>query len=235
MLRYIGMCGHIASIHSENLSWYLSFHYIQDQSRKKKNPLKLNIIMKECSNNVRVRRVGRYVLGMWLVLILKQLLTRCVKSQTEEARICVIRGRLSLAGSLVLRCIVSQSRDRKCTVLRNGPLASCSLLLPLCEVEVRRQGLLAKPWSPTLGSAPQLHWGQPPWHVWLGSKGGGWWWPENPVPRFPRPCLASDSAALQRNCAPDNCTGASNASDSLPGPPRPGAMSLKGGQASTST
>lgn len=127
----------------------------------------------------------------------------------------------------MLGCIVSQSWDRKCTVLRNGPLASSTLLRTLCEVEARRQGLLAKPWSPTRGSEPQLHWGQPPCRVRLGSKGGGGWWPGNTVLRFTRPRLASDSAALQRNCAPDNCTGVSNASESLTGPQRPGVMSLK--------
>lgn len=131
-----------------------------------------------------------------------------------------IRGRLSLVGSSVLTCIVSQSWDKKWTVLRNGPLARCALLLPLCEVEARRQGLLAKLWSPTPGSEPQLHWGQPPWHVWLGSKGGGWGWPENPVLRFTWPRLASDSAALQRNCALDKCTSVSNALNPLVGPPK---------------
>lgn len=165
------------------------------KAEKRKPPLKLQIIIKECFSNISVRRAGRGIPGVWLVLV--------SKSQTEEARIGVIRGRLSLAGSLVLTCIVSQSWDRKCSVLRNGPLASCALLLPLCEGEARRQALLATPWSPTPGSEPQLHWGQPPWHVWLGSKGGGGWWPENPVLRCARPRLASDSAALQRNCALD--------------------------------
>lgn len=188
------------------------YHFIISRTKveKRKPPLKLNIIIKECSSNIKVGSVGRYVPGVWLVLVLK--------SQTEEARTGVIRGRLSLVGSLVLTCIVSQSWDRKWTVLTNGPLASCALLLPLCEVEVRRQGLLAKPWSPTLGSEPQLHWGQPPWHVWLGSKGWRWMRPENPVLRVARPHLASDSAALQRNCAPDKCTSVSNASNSLAGP-----------------
>ena len=187
----------------------------------------MKIIIKEYFSNLRVGRLGRYVLGMWLVLGLK--------SQTEEARTDVIQGRLSLVRSLVPSCIVSQSWDRKRTVLRNGPLASCALLLPLCEVEVRKQGLLAKPWSPTPGSEPQLHWGQPPWHVWLGSKGGGWWRPENLVLRFTWPPLASDSAALQRNCALDKCTSVSNALNPLAGPPRPRVMSLKGGHTSTST
>jgi hypothetical protein len=38
--------------------------------------------------------------------------------------------------------------------------------------------------------------------------------------RGSRPSLASDSAALQRSCAPDNCTGVSNVWD-LPGAPGP--------------
>lgn len=33
--------------------------------------------------------------------------------------------------------------------------------------------------APPGGSEPQLHWGQPPWRVWLGSKGGGGRRPEN--------------------------------------------------------
>lgn len=41
------MCVHIASIHSENLS-YLSFHYIQDPNeREQNNPLKSNIAIKD--------------------------------------------------------------------------------------------------------------------------------------------------------------------------------------------
>lgn len=38
MLRSIGMCVHIASIHSENLSENGSFHYIRDQRGKQKTP-----------------------------------------------------------------------------------------------------------------------------------------------------------------------------------------------------
>lgn len=38
MLRSMGMCVHIASIHSENLSENWSFHYIRDQSGKQKTP-----------------------------------------------------------------------------------------------------------------------------------------------------------------------------------------------------
>lgn len=222
------MCVYILLVYTVKICHKID-HFIisRTKAEKRKPPLKLKTIRKECFSNIRVRGVGRYVLGIWLVLVLK--------SQTEEARVGVIRGRLSLAGSLVLTCIVSQSWDRKCTVLRNGPLASCALLLPLCEVEVRRQGLLAKPWSPTPGSEPQLHWGQPPWHVWLGSKGGGWWRPENPAQGFTWPHLASDSAALQRNCALDKCTSVSNALNSLAGPQRPRVMSLKGGHTSTST
>lgn len=69
---------------------------------EKKYPLKLNIIIKEflfvCFfNNKRVRRVGRYVLGMWLVLIFNNFEQLCVKSQTEEARILLSED-VSLSG-----------------------------------------------------------------------------------------------------------------------------------------
>lgn len=41
------MCVHIASIHSENLS-YLSFHYIQNPNEQEQNnPLKSNITIKD--------------------------------------------------------------------------------------------------------------------------------------------------------------------------------------------
>lgn len=100
MLRYIGMCVHIASIHSENLSLFIISLYPGPKQRGKKknqtksnqkkkkpkktkkpqnNPVKLHTIIEECSSNVRVRRVGRYVPEMWLVLILKRLLTTVCK------------------------------------------------------------------------------------------------------------------------------------------------------------
>lgn len=91
---------YILLVYTVKICHYLSFHYIQDQSRgekkkpnqikpkKKKpkktkkpqnNPVKLHTIIEECSSNVRVRRVGRYVPEMWLVLILKRLLTTVCK------------------------------------------------------------------------------------------------------------------------------------------------------------
>ena len=150
--------------------------------------------------------------------------------------ICVIQGCLSLVESSVLGCIVAQSRDRKWTVLRNGPcLASRTLLHPLSrwrpggrDCWQNRRSPTRGIWTPTPLRAASL----------TGvTRQSGWRWTaaRQPVPRFSRPLLASDSAALQRNCAPDNCTGVSNASESLPGPWRPGVMSLKGGRNSTST
>lgn len=62
MLRYIGMCVHIASRHRENsVIFIISFYPGPKQRKKQNNPLKLNTIIKECSSNLRVRRIGRYV------------------------------------------------------------------------------------------------------------------------------------------------------------------------------
>lgn len=186
-------------------------HFIISRTKveNRKPPLKLKIVIKECFSNVRVRRAGRYVLGKWLVVV--------SKSQTGSKDRHY--PRTSLSGWKFGAYVHSHPELRQ-EMYCAEKWAPCQLLPPPSSLrgEVRRQGLLAKPWSPTLGSEPQLHWGQPPWQVWLGSKGGGWWWPQNPVLRFKWPHLASDSAALQRNCALDKCTIVSNALNSLTGP-----------------
>lgn len=127
----------------------------------RKPPLKWNHAVKERSGNISVRRTGRHVVGLWLVLLLK--------SQAEEARIGVIGGRLSLVGSLVLACIVSQSWDRMYCA---DKWARRQQHPPLSSLwgGGRDAGTTGEPWSPPLRSEPQLHWGQPPWHVCLGSK-----------------------------------------------------------------
>ena len=186
----------------------------------------MNIIIKECSS----KSQGSWEvcpIGRWLVLMLTRLLTTVCKV-TDRGSKDLRYPRMSLSGWKFGAWVHSFPELRR-EVYCAEKWAPCQQDPPpsSLEVEAQRQGLLAKPWGPTRGSEPQLHWGQPPWRVWLGSKGSGGWWPENPVPRFPWPRLASDSAALQRNCAPDNCTGVSNASESLTGPQRPGVMSLR--------
>lgn len=210
------MCVHIASIHSENLSSYLSFHYIQEQ--RGGNPLKLNIIIKERSNKNQ---------GSWEVCPRDGI---GLDAKTTSNDVCKVtdRGskglrypRTSLSGWKLGAWVHSLPELRQ-EVYCAEKWAPCQQHPPPSSVRWRPGG--RDHWQnrevPPQGCEPQLHRGQPPWRVWLGSKGGGRRRPENPVPRVTRPCLASDSAALQRNCALDNCTGVSNASDSLSGPQR---------------
>lgn len=142
-----------------------------------------------------------------------------VKSQTEEAMICVIQGCLS--GGKFGAWVHSRSEPRHEVDCAEKWALPCQQDPPpsSLEVKARRQGLLAKPQeAPTSGDLnPNSTEGSLPTCVTRAVR-VAWTWPENPVPRFPRPRLASDSAALQRNCAPDNCTGVSNASESLPRP-----------------
>lgn len=82
------MCVHIASIHSENLSSYLSFHYIQDQSEKTKqnNSLKSNIIRKEIFFSRNTSQESWEVCRREADGVDNQMTSRlCVKSQTEAA------------------------------------------------------------------------------------------------------------------------------------------------------
>lgn len=115
MLRYIGVCVHIASIHSENLSC-LSFLYIQDRSRGKTNKQTTHSswmpLQRSCSSNVRVRRVGRYVPEMWLVLILKRLLTTVCKV-TDRGSKDLHYPRTSLSGWKFGACVHSLPELRR--------------------------------------------------------------------------------------------------------------------------
>lgn len=169
MLRCISTCVHIASIHSENLSSHLSFHLIQDQSGKKPNPLKLTVIIKECVL-VRVGAVGRYVLGRWLVLMLKRLPTT-VCQVTDRGSNDLRYPRMSLSGGKFGAWVHSRPEPRqKWTVLGNGPrLASRTRLHPLSRWRPGGRDCWQNREAPPGGSEPQLRSGQPPWRVWLGS------------------------------------------------------------------
>lgn len=151
------------------------YHFIISRTKvekKKKQPRKLTslkgVFFFFFPCNLRVRRVGRYVLGMWMVLLLKRLL-RAVCEVTEEARVRRTKA-VSLSGWKSGAQVHSLPEPRQGVsglCWETGPRRR----LPLPRLS-GRQPALAKPRSPTLGSEPQLHWGQPPWRVWLGSEGG---------------------------------------------------------------
>lgn len=65
MLRYSGVCGHIASIHSDIFFCKIDHVVIsRTKAEKRKPPLKLKIIIKECFSNISVRRAGRFIPGV---------------------------------------------------------------------------------------------------------------------------------------------------------------------------